>query len=70
MIDDGGRDDVYVQTGGETFARHPVDLGVWYGAWVELTHGVGPRERVVSEGAYLVDLAAAGGEEIGHRHAH
>ena len=69
MIDDGGRDVVYVQTGGETSAGRRVNLGVLAGPWVELTHGGGPRERVVSEGAYLVNLAAAGGEEIGHRHA-
>lgn len=70
VIDDGGRDVVYVQTGGETFARRPVTLGVVDGAWVEVRDGVAVGERVVSEGAYLVKLASAGGEEIGHGHAH
>lgn len=70
VIDDGGRSVVYVQTGGETFARRPVELGVVDGAWVEVTDGVSRGERVVSQGAYLVRLAAAGGEEIGHGHAH
>lgn len=70
VIDDGGRRVVYVQTSGETFARRPVELGVADGTWVEVTRGVEPGERVVAEGAYLVKLAAAGGEETGHGHAH
>lgn len=70
VIDDGGRSVVYVQTGGETFARRPVELGIVDGDWVQVTDGVARGERVVSEGAYLVKLAAAGGEEIGHGHAH
>jgi membrane fusion protein, heavy metal efflux system len=32
--------------------------------------GVAAGERVVSDGAYLVRLAATGGDEIGHGHAH
>jgi len=70
VIDDGGRSVVYVQTAGETFARRTVELGVVDGAWVQVTGGVSPGERVVSKGAYLVRLAATGGEEIGHGHAH
>jgi membrane fusion protein, heavy metal efflux system len=70
VIDDGGRSVVYVQTGGETFARRPVELGIVDGGWVQVNDGVAPGERVVSEGAYLVRLAAAGGVEIGHGHAH
>lgn len=70
VIDEGGRSVVYVQTGGETFARRPVDLGIVDGDLVEIRAGVSIGERVVSEGAYLVRLAASGGEEIGHGHAH
>ncbi|HSX65106.1 MAG TPA: efflux RND transporter periplasmic adaptor subunit, partial [Pseudoxanthomonas sp.] len=70
VIDDGGQPVVYVQTGGETFDRRPVRLGVHDGPWVEVLNGVDPGEWVVSEGAYYVKLAAAGGEEIGHGHAH
>jgi membrane fusion protein, heavy metal efflux system len=70
VIDDGGRSVVFVQTGGERFARRPVELGTVDGAWVQVSRGVAPGERVVSDGAYLVRLAAAGGDEIGHGHAH
>jgi membrane fusion protein, heavy metal efflux system len=70
VIDDGGQRVVYVQAGGETFARRPVVLGVVDGGWVEVTRGVAAGERVVSDGAYLVRLAATGGDELGHGHAH
>lgn len=70
VIDDGGRSVVYVQTGGESFARRSVELGIVDGGWVEVREGVTSGERVVSEGAYLVRLAAAGGDELGHGHAH
>lgn len=70
VIDDGGRPVVYLQTGGEMFVRRAVELGLNDGGYVEVVRGVRPGERVVSEGAYYVKLAAAGGEEIGHGHAH
>lgn len=70
VIDDGGLPVVYVQTGGETFERRSVRLGAYDGPWMEVLSGIAKGERVVSEGAYYVKLAAAGGEEIGHGHAH
>ncbi len=70
VIEDGGRDVVYVQAGGESFARRPVELGIRDGELVEVLGGVAAGERVVSEGAYLVRLAAVGGDEIGHGHTH
>lgn len=70
LIDDGGQPVLYVQTSGESFARRTVTLGIQDGLWVEIRQGVAPGERVVSEGAYFVKLAAAGGDEIGHGHAH
>lgn len=70
VIDDGGRNVVYVQTGGESFTRRAVELGIQDGSWVEVSSGVYAGERVVSEGAYYVKLAASGGDEIGHGHAH
>ncbi len=70
VIDDDGRTVVYVQISGESFERRPVELGVLDGPWVEVLRGLDPDERVVSEGAYLVKLASAGGSDIGHGHAH
>ncbi|WP_237063621.1 MULTISPECIES: efflux RND transporter periplasmic adaptor subunit [Microbulbifer] len=70
VIDDGGRNVVYVQTGGETFARRPVELGIVDGEMVEVLDGVAAGERVASKGAYFVKLASVGGDEVGHGHAH
>lgn len=70
IIDDAGRTVVYVQTGGEMFIRRPLELGIADGDWVEARSGVELGDRVVNQGAYYVKLAAAGGEDIGHGHAH
>ncbi len=70
IIDDGVRTVVYVQTGGETFQRRPVETGIRDGDRIEILSGLAAGERVVTVGAYDVKLAAAGGDEIGHGHAH
>lgn len=70
VIDDGGRDVVFVQRDGERFERRPVRLGVRDGGWVQIREGLVPGERVVSRGAYLVHLAASIPAEAGHGHAH
>lgn len=70
VIDDNGVAIVYVQTGGESFQRRPVRVGVRAGDWVEIVDGLTAGQRVVSRGAYLVKLAAANTGAIGHGHAH
>ena len=70
IIDDGGRAVVYVHTGGESFARRPVETGIRDAGWIEIRSGLAAGERVVTTGAYDVKLASAGGEEVGHGHAH
>ena len=70
LIDDGGQAIVYVQTGGESFTRRPVRTGLRDQNWVEIVSGVQAGERVVSQGAYDVHLAAADPAEAGHGHAH
>lgn len=70
IIDDGGQPVVYVQTGGETFARRPVQLGLRGAEYVAVERGVEAGERVVTRGAYDVRLAAASPAEAGHGHAH
>lgn len=70
IIEDGGRTVVYEQTGGEMFVRRPVELGIADGPLVEIVDGLIGGERIVTEGAYLIRLASAGGDDIGHGHAH
>ncbi|MCG7915708.1 MAG: efflux RND transporter periplasmic adaptor subunit [Candidatus Thiodiazotropha weberae] len=70
LIDDGGQPVVYVQTGGESFTRRPVRIGLRDQNWIQILGGLQAGERVVSEGAYDVHLAAADPAEAGHGHAH
>lgn len=70
VVDDSGTDVVYVQTGGESFERRPVRLGIRDGDYVEVTDGVALGEWIVAVGAYSVKLASTSTESIGHGHAH
>lgn len=70
VIDDGGQRVVYVQRGGESFSRVPVNAGLRDGDRLEIRSGLSGSERVVSRGALLVRLAAATPEAMGHGHAH
>ena len=70
VIEDSGRTVVYEQTGGEMFVRRPVELGIADGPLIEVVDGLSGGERIVTEGAYLIRLASAGGDDIGHGHAH
>ena len=69
VVDDAGVDVVYVQTGGETFVRRPVQLGARDGAYVAVS-GVEPGEWIATTGAYSVKLASTSTESVGHGHAH
>ncbi len=70
VVDDGGRPVVFVQTGGESFERRPVQLGVSAEGFVQVIAGVEQGERVVSRGAYLVRLAAMSTQIPAHGHVH
>ncbi|MFH2009244.1 MAG: efflux RND transporter periplasmic adaptor subunit [bacterium] len=72
VLDNDGLSVVLVQTGGETFVMRKVGLGAEDRGWVEVTHGVGAGERVVTTGGYQIMLATKlrGGAKLGHGHAH
>jgi RND family efflux transporter MFP subunit len=70
VVDDGGRPVVFVQRGGESFERRPVQLGSREGGYVRVLEGVEPGERVVNRGAYLVRLAAMSTQIPAHGHVH
>ena len=70
LINEDGRQVVFVQTGGESFARRNVETGIRDGDYVAITSGLTGGERVVTLGAYNIRLAAAGTSEIGHGHTH
>lgn len=61
----------YVQTGGESFERRPLQLGPTDGTHTLIMRGVQAGEHVVTTGAYQVYLASLGSSETaGHGHAH
>jgi membrane fusion protein, heavy metal efflux system len=59
VLVEAGRPYVFVQVAGESFARRFVDVVSRDGAVVGLRAGVRPGERVVTRGAYDVQLASA-----------
>jgi RND family efflux transporter MFP subunit len=70
LVDQEGRDVVYVQVDGEHFVERPVRVAVRSGELAGIASGLAAGERVVVEGAHLVRLAdrARGGEAHGHIH--
>jgi len=69
VYEDEGLNVVFVQTGGESFAKRIVQTGPRHAGWVSILAGVTAGERVVTRGGYHVKLAATTAE-IGHGHAH
>ena len=59
VLMEAGRPYVFVQTGGERFARRFVEVAARDGDFVGLKSGVTPGDRVVIRGAYDVQLASA-----------
>jgi RND family efflux transporter MFP subunit len=59
VLMEAGRPYVFVQVGGERFARRFVEIAARDGDVVGLKSGVKPGERIVTRGAYEVQLASA-----------
>lgn len=59
VLMEAGQPYVFVQVGGERFARRFVEIAARDGDVVGLKSGVKPGERVVTRGAYEVQLASA-----------
>jgi cobalt-zinc-cadmium efflux system membrane fusion protein len=70
IVDDNGIAVVFVQTGGESFERRLVKLGIRDSGYVEVKAGLQAGDRVVTEGAYLVYLAATAPGAPVHGHVH
>lgn len=70
LVDDAGQDVVFVMADGENWERRVVRTGPRDGQRIGILAGLLAGERVVSRGAYLVHLAAAGPTSAGHGHAH
>ncbi len=70
ILDDNGTPVAYVQTGGETFVRRILTLGVRDGTRTQVLAGLSLGEMVVTVGAYQVRLASLSGGDFAGGHAH
>lgn len=70
LVDQDGRQAVYVQLDGEHFVERPVRVGPRAGERVAITEGIGPGERIVTRGAHLVRLADRAKTTEAHGHIH
>jgi RND family efflux transporter MFP subunit len=70
VVDDNGNAVAFIQTGGESFQRRMLKLGVRDQGLVEVKEGLSPGERIVTKGAYLVYLAATAPGAAVHGHVH
>jgi cobalt-zinc-cadmium efflux system membrane fusion protein len=59
---------VFVQSGGESFVKRRVTLGITDGTFIEVTSGVSDGERVVTTGGFDVHIASLSGTVESHRH--
>ncbi len=70
VLTQAGRPYVFVQTGGESFSRRFIEVSVRDGDLVGVRAGVQLGERVVTFGAYDVQLASAAGGLPAEGHVH
>ena len=70
VLMEAGRPYVFVHTAGESFSRRYVEIGGRDGDLVGIRAGVKPGDRVVTRGAYDVQLASAAGGLPAEGHVH
>jgi RND family efflux transporter MFP subunit len=70
VLTEAGRPYVFVQTGGESFSRRYIDVASRDGDLVAIKSGVKPGDRVVTRGAYDVQLASAASGLPAEGHVH
>jgi cobalt-zinc-cadmium efflux system membrane fusion protein len=70
VLMEAGRPYVFVQTGGESFSRRYIEIATRDGDLIGVRAGVKPGERVVTRGAYDVQLASAASGLPAEGHVH
>lgn len=61
---------LYVQTGGESFEKREVKLGIDDGLNIQILSGLEEGEWIVSEGAYQIKMATMSSAVPAHGHSH
>jgi RND family efflux transporter MFP subunit len=70
LLMEAGRPYVFVQTGGESFSRRYIEIATRDASLIGVRSGVKPGERVVTRGAYDVQLASAASGLPAEGHVH
>ncbi len=70
IVMDNGRPVAFALVHGEMFQKRMLELGVRDGGYVEVLSGLQEGDRIATDGAYLVNLAAASPASFGEGHAH
>ncbi|MCU4156126.1 efflux RND transporter periplasmic adaptor subunit [Carboxylicivirga sp. A043] len=70
IIEEQGMYYVFVQTGGESFVKRQVEIANNDGILTEVSSGLSVGERIVTQGAYQIKLAAMAGDLPLHGHTH
>jgi multidrug efflux pump subunit AcrA (membrane-fusion protein) len=70
LVDEGGQSIVYVQVGGEDFARRQLEFGIRDRNYVQVLSGLEESDRVVTRGAYEIRLASLSGQIPAEGHVH
>ncbi len=70
LVQQGGRDVVFVQVDGEHFQERSVQVAATAGDRVGILGNLRPGERIVTRGAHLVHLAESAGGPPSHGHIH
>lgn len=61
---------VYVQTGGESFEKRELELGITDGERTQVLSGINEGEWIVTEGAYQIKIASMSSTIPSHGHSH
>lgn len=70
LVDDNGRPIAYVLTGGESFERRELKLGIQQGDRVQVLSGLKAGDRLVTQGGYEIRLSTLSDAVPAHGHAH
>jgi len=70
LTEEQGEFYVYIQRTGESYSKAAVTTGSHDGKYVEITGGLNPGERVVTEGVMLLKAASMVSGVVGHGHSH
>jgi len=70
LTEEQGEFYVYVQVTGESFSKRAIQPGNNDGRHVEITGGLSPGERVVTQGVMLLKAVSTVSGDVGHGHAH